>query len=194
MRIGRWMVTLTAVALLVTRIATGAEEAAPPAAAPEPTTAKGWFAAGHERMEAGNLDGAVEAFTKAKEACRPTNKTDRAWAANNIGLCHIRASKWDEARAALEEATGLNDANGTAWNNLGTVYLQQKEYGKAAAAFESALKAKPDDAKFKANLTYAKSLSENGEGGGAKKEAAAPKAEEKKSEATADKPAEEKKP
>src|SRR5258706_127624 len=113
--------------------------------------------------------------------CRRPNKRHRTWAANNVGLCHIRANKWDEARTALEEATGLDDSNHIAWNNLGTVYLQQKDHAKAVSAFESAVKVKSDDNKYKANLAYAKSLMD-ADGGGAKKEESAPKPSEKKAE------------
>ena len=161
------------------------EKKAEAAPAAEPSGAKGWFKAGHEKMDSGDLSGAVEAFMKAKEACRPDNKKDRAWAMNNVGLCHIRASKWDEARAALEEATGLDEGNHKAWNNLGTVLLTMKDHAKAASAFESAVKAKPDEAKYKANLAYAKGLMEGGESAAKKDEAPA------KSEAA---PAEGKKP
>ena len=162
------------------------------AAAAEPTTAKGWFQAGHQKMESGDLDGAVAAFQKAKEMCRADNKKDRAWAMNNVGLCHIKAEKWDEARSALEEATGLDESNAKAWNNLGTVLMQGGDHAKAVSAFEAALKAKPDYASAKANLAYAKNLAESSPAPAAAPKEEAKPAEEKPAETTA--PAGESKP
>lgn len=133
--------------------------------AAEPATAKGWFQLGHQKMESGDLTAAADAFMKAKDACRPENKKDRAWAMNNVGLCEIRGEKWDDARAALEEATQLDPMNATAWNNLGTVYLHSSDYDKAVDAFGGALKVNPDSSKAKANLAYAKSMAAEGSGG-----------------------------
>jgi tetratricopeptide (TPR) repeat protein len=61
-----------------------------------------------------------------------------------IGQIHLEASRWDQARKALEQCVALQPESAEAWNNLGGVEVGAGNLRKALQNYEKALEIRPD--------------------------------------------------
>jgi CRISPR-associated protein Csy1 len=89
--------------------------------------------------DAGDTNGAIEAFARAVEA-DPTHA--RAW--NNLGNALRSAGRTAESRSALERAVALQPDNALAWSNLGVVARELGDNVTAEAALSRALTLEPE--------------------------------------------------
>jgi tetratricopeptide (TPR) repeat protein len=113
-------------------------------------TEKNWVAHNHLgllRMEAGDLDLALESF-EAALAVRP----DATRPLYNAALVHLRRSELERATARLEQALATAPGFAPAWATLGIVQGRRGRLENARRSFERALVLDPDDAPTRSNL------------------------------------------
>src|SRR5262249_21131339 len=113
--------------LLTVLLAPSALWAAKEKAAKPSRTAGEGFNLGVERYQAGDLNGARDAFRDAV-AHDPKDAGARSW----LGFVLLRQNRPDEAIPELEQAVALNPKNADAHNNLGNAYLAKGQAAKAA--------------------------------------------------------------
>src|SRR5215469_8902731 len=97
------------------------------------------IAQGEERRAAGDLDGALAAFTQAVAAA-PSS----AVAHNKLGTCYVDLQRWDEAFAEFSKASQLDPRYAPAHSNLGNVYRERGRLDEAVARHQRAIGMDPD--------------------------------------------------
>lgn len=99
---------------------------------PEPTASE-WASRGRSRMEAGDIEGAIAAFT------RSLARNDRsASVLNDLGTAHAMLGETDRARAAFEKAEAIEPTPETAYN-LGRLSYQEGKASEAILNYQIAL-------------------------------------------------------
>ncbi len=93
-----------------------------------------FIAQGEERRAAGDLRGALEAFTQACEAA-PSS----AHAHNKLGTCYVDLERWDDAFAEFSKATQLDPRYAPGHSNLGNVYRERGRLDEAVACYQRAI-------------------------------------------------------
>lgn len=88
---------------------------------------------GRSLMEAGDFDGAIQAFKEAIEL-----NPELRWAWFNLGLIHKFRRNWKEAVRCNREATGLirSDEEDPAWWNLGIAATALRDWDTAREAWQ----------------------------------------------------------
>ena len=94
---------------------------------------------GEERRAAGDLDGALEAFTQACAAA-PSS----AHAHNKLGTVYVDLQRWDDAFAEFSKATQLDPRYAPAHSNLGNVYRERGRLDEAVACYQRAISMDPE--------------------------------------------------
>ncbi len=81
----------------------------------------------------------LEAATEAKKVIESTNPD---WAQGRLflGLCYLKAKKYQEALVELDRTLQLDPKIASAYFYLGQVYAAQKKYSEALAQYEKAVK------------------------------------------------------
>src|SRR5579864_8015350 len=97
------------------------------------------IALGEERRAAGNLDGALEAFTQAVAAA-PSS----ALAHNKLGTVYVDLHRWDDAFSEFSKAIQLDPRYAPAHSNLGNVYRERGRLDEAVACYQKAVAMDPD--------------------------------------------------
>lgn len=92
------------------------------------------IAQGEERRAAGDLDGALEAFTQAVAAA-PSS----AVAHNKLGTVCVDLQRWDDAFAEFSKAAQLDPRYAPAHSNLGNVYRERGRLDEAVACYQRAI-------------------------------------------------------
>lgn len=98
-----------------------------------------YIAQGEERRAAGDLDGALDAFTQAVAAA-PSS----ALAHNKLGTVYVDLQRWDDAFAEFSKATQLDPRHAPAHSNLGNVYRERGRLDEAVACYQRAIAVDPD--------------------------------------------------
>lgn len=93
-----------------------------------------FIAQGEERRAAGDLRGALAAFTQACEAA-PSS----AHAHNKLGTCYVDLQRWDDAFAEFSKAAQLDPRYAPAHSNLGNVYRERGRLDEAVACYQRAI-------------------------------------------------------
>ncbi|HLW48122.1 MAG TPA: tetratricopeptide repeat protein [bacterium] len=97
------------------------------------------IALGEERRAAGNLDGALEAFTQAVAAA-PSS----ALAHNKLGTVYVDLQRWDDAFSEFSKAVQLDPRHAPAHSNLGNVYRERGRLDEAVVCYQRAISTDPD--------------------------------------------------
>lgn len=97
------------------------------------------IAHGEERRAAGDLDGALEAFTQAVAAA-PSS----AVAHNKLGTVCVDLQRWDDAFTEFSKASQLDPRYAPAHSNLGNVYRERGRLDEAVACYQRAIAMDPD--------------------------------------------------
>lgn len=118
---------------------------------PSPDTADDLFAAGNAHLDAGRLDDALDAFSRAAE-----DDPARAEAHNNKGVVLRRLGRPDDAADAFRIAIELAPNHAAAHCNLGNALIDLGRPGDAVPLFEEAIRLAPDYADAIFNLGNAK--------------------------------------
>src|SRR5579859_7144535 len=90
------------------------------------------IAAGEERRAAGDLDGALDAFTQACAAA-PSS----AHAHNKLGTVYVDLGRWDDAFSEFSKAAQLDPRYAPAHSNLGNVYRERGRLDEAVACYSA---------------------------------------------------------
>jgi tetratricopeptide (TPR) repeat protein len=98
-----------------------------------------YLAQGEERRAAGDLDGALVAFTQAVTAA-PSS----APAHNKLGTIYVDLQRWDEAFGEFSKAVQLDPRHAPAHSNLGNVYRERGRLDEAVACYQRAIAADSD--------------------------------------------------
>ena len=93
-----------------------------------------FIAQGEERRAAGDLRGALAAFTQACEAA-PSS----AHAHNKLGTCYVDLQRWDDAFAEFSKAAQLDPRYAPAHSNLGNVYRERGRLDEAVTCYQRAI-------------------------------------------------------
>lgn len=97
------------------------------------------IAQGEERRAAGDLDGALAAFTQAVAAA-PTS----ALAHNKLGTVYVDQKRWDDALVEFSKAAQLDPRYAPAHSNMGNVYQERNRLDEAVACYQKAIAMDPD--------------------------------------------------
>jgi Flp pilus assembly protein TadD len=97
------------------------------------------IAQGEERRAAGDLDGALDAFTRAVAAAPAS-----ALAHNKLGTAYVDLQRWDEAFSEFSKAVQLDPRYAPAHSNLGNVYRERGRLDEAVTCYQRAIAADPD--------------------------------------------------
>ena len=109
-----------------------------------------WFTTGLACLNAGNSEGAIDAFLQATRL-----EPDWARAHHNLGFAYDQAGRYGEAVAAYKVAILLDPDEPETRNNLGSVYVKLDRYEEAVTEFRSAIDLQPDHAEAHLNLGLA---------------------------------------
>lgn len=117
------------------------------------TYADAYLVKGRVSYSLGNLDGAVESYTRSIEL-----SPENPYALNNLALIYIQQEKFVEAHELLLEA--IEHKNDVAYfhNNLGIVSERLGKLGEARMAFEAAIAFDPDSEKSAKSLARVTAL------------------------------------
>lgn len=107
--------------------------------AADPSDAGNWVDLGNAYAEAGWLDAALRAYTRAVSL-----DPDLSPAWNDIGAIHLRREEHDEALEAFTRAVHADPGNALAHYNLGVVYDELDRYDDAIASYKQALTLDPN--------------------------------------------------
>lgn len=97
-------------------------------------------ASGIELHKAGDIVGAIEAYSAALRL-----EPNQPGVRSNLGAAYVRLGKYDEAIEQYREALRIEPANAAARFNLGLAYYKAARLTDAIAAFEAVVKAAPDN-------------------------------------------------
>lgn len=98
-----------------------------------------FIAQGDERRAAGDLGGALEAFTQAIAAA-PSS----AQAHNKLGTAYVDLQRWDDAFGEFSKAAQLDPRYAPAHSNLGNVYRERGRLDEAVTCYQRAIAVDPD--------------------------------------------------
>jgi len=97
------------------------------------------IAQGEECRAAGDLDGALRAFTQAVAAA-PSS----ALAHNKLGTVYVDLERWDDAFAEFSKAAQLDPRHAPAHSNLGNVYRERGRLDEAVTCYQRSIAVDPD--------------------------------------------------
>ena len=117
------------------------EAAAAPISTEKQLTAEEYFEQGYEHGEAGRLDEAISAYSRAI-ALNP----DYASAYHNRGNAYSDKGDYGQAIADYDQAIALNSDFALAYYNRGFAYSGKGDYDQAIADYDQAIALNPDDA------------------------------------------------
>lgn len=109
-----------------------------------------WQARAEAAGEAGNLELAVDAWSKITAA---VPRDWRAW--GNLGNALAALQRWDEAGDALSKAAQLNPSNPNIRRNAGAALVEANRVSEGLTHFEALVTARPDDAENRTLLARA---------------------------------------
>ncbi len=109
-----------------------------------------YYRLGHQRAEAGDLRGAIEAFRKASELAPESAEVQLS-----LGRVYIKLKKDGEAIKALKRSISLDARPAEAHYDLGLAYFQTSRFKDAETAFKKATLLSPDMAKAHYGLALA---------------------------------------
>ncbi|HET7265234.1 MAG TPA: tetratricopeptide repeat protein [bacterium] len=98
-----------------------------------------FIAQGEERRAAGDLQGALDAFSSACGAAPAS-----AHAHNKLGTCYVDLERWDDAFAEFSKAAQLDPRYAPAHSNLGNVYRERGRLDEAVACYHRAIAMDPE--------------------------------------------------
>ncbi len=110
------------------------------------------IAAGDRDFHSGNFEGAISAYTRAREAA-----PEVAELSYNVGNAYFKSREFDEAEERLLEAAAKGD-DGLAQKslfNLGNAYYEGLRFEEAVEAYRESLRIDPGDMDAKYNLELA---------------------------------------
>jgi tetratricopeptide (TPR) repeat protein len=96
-------------------------------------------------------DNLPEAQANYEKAVAKFPSFRRAW--RNLGLIHVRNSKFDDSIHAFVRMIELGGADGYAFGLLGFAHAAKQDYQAAEAAYRSALLLQPDSTEWRLGLT-----------------------------------------
>jgi Flp pilus assembly protein TadD len=117
---------------------------------PKSRDADTWFHTGLSYLNAGNYEGAMDAFLQATQL-----EPDWARAHHNLGFAYDQLRRYEEAIASYKVAILLDSDEPETHNNLGSVYVKQDRHEDAVNAFRRAIELNPDHAEAHLNLGIA---------------------------------------
>ena len=109
-----------------------------------------WFTTGLAYLNAGNSEGAIDAFLQATRL-----EPDWARAHHNLGFAYDRVGRYEDAVASYKVAILLEPDEPDTHNNLGSVYVKLDRYEDAVQAFRRAIDLNPEHAEAHLNLGLA---------------------------------------
>ncbi len=118
-----------------------------------PMTAKDWAHKGYSRLEAGDYEGSIDAYTRAIEM-DPT----RAVMYENRGVCYSRLGDQQQALADFKKVLSMNDPKvplRDTYREMGVAYYRMGRIDDAIAVWKKGVKKAPSDPGLLNNLAVA---------------------------------------
>lgn len=105
----------------------------------QPETADAWYAAGNDKVNLGDINGAGECYRRAL-ALQP----DHCEANLNLGNVYFSQGKQEQAAIQYQKAIQSNPNHAVARCNLGNVYYSMGRYDEAANSYQTAIQLDPN--------------------------------------------------